>query len=129
VIVLDEQIPNAQRLRLLDWGFHVRQISLDIGQTGMDDVGQILPLLHSLRQPTFFTLDLGFYHRRFCHDRYCLVVLDVADTQVAEFVRKFLRHPLFRMKAKRMGRVVLLTTEGIRWWAKGMTEELKAAWL
>jgi hypothetical protein len=29
----------------------------------------------------------GFYHRRFCHDRYCLVVLDFADTQVAEFVR------------------------------------------
>ncbi|MFA0735824.1 MAG: hypothetical protein OGMRLDGQ_002324 [Candidatus Fervidibacter sp.] len=28
-----------------------------------------------------------------------------------------------------MGKVVLLTTEGIRWWAKGMTEELKAAWL
>ncbi|MDT7896900.1 MAG: hypothetical protein RRB24_02465 [Armatimonadota bacterium] len=129
MIILDEQIPDSQRRRLLDWGFHVWQIGWDIGHAGMDDVGQVLPLLHSLRQPTFFTLDLGFYHRRFCHDRYCLVVLDVADTQVAEFVRKFLRHPLFRTKAKRMGKVVLLTTEGIRWWAKGMPKELKAAWL
>lgn len=86
MIILDEQIPDSQRRRLLDWGFYVWQIGWDIGHAGMDDVGQVLPLLHSLRQPTFFTLDLGFYHHRFCHDRYCLVVLDVADTQVTEFV-------------------------------------------
>ncbi len=90
--------------------------------------GRFCHLLHSLRQPTFFTLDLGFYHRRFCHERYCLVVLDVADTQVAEFVRKFLRHPLFRTKAKRMGKVVLLSSKEIRWWTKGATKELRARW-
>ncbi|MFA0769442.1 MAG: hypothetical protein OXFUSZZB_002770 [Candidatus Fervidibacter sp.] len=129
MIVLDQNIPTDERRKLERWGIHTRKIGVDIGWAWMDDVGQVLPLLHSLHQPTFFTLDLGFYHRRFCHDRYCLVVLDVADTQVAEFVRKFLRHPLFRTKAKRMGKVVLLTTEGIRWWAKGMPKELKAAWL
>ena len=126
--ILDEQIPDFQRLKLLEWGIHVRQIGYDFGWGGMSDEEHIIPLLHSLRQPTFFTLDLGFYRRKFCHPNYCIVVLDISESQVAEFVRRFMRHKDFNTKAKRMGRIVKITTDGIYWWEINATSEKKLRW-
>jgi hypothetical protein len=41
----------------------------------MLDREEIIPLLHSLRQPTFFTRDRGFYRPGLLHSAYCLVYL------------------------------------------------------
>jgi hypothetical protein len=65
-----------------------RQIGRDLARKGMKD-REIIPLLHGLTRPTFFTLDADFYNRRHCHERYCLVHLDV---EAAEFVLRVLRH-------------------------------------
>ena len=102
--LLDENIFDPQRLQLLAWKIHVRQIGVDIGQQGMDDREEIIPLLHNLRRPTFFTRDEDFYHPWLRHPGYCLVFLDVRPDDAAHYIRRFLRHPSFRTQAQRMGK-------------------------
>ena len=79
---------------------------------GMKD-DEIIPLLHQLDRPTFFTLDGDFYDRRLCHNGYCLVHLDIEEEMAAEYVRRLLRHRDLNTKAKRMGRVIRALSTGI----------------
>ena len=80
----------------------------------MKDRGEIIPLLHTLRRPTFFTRDHDFYKADLRHPGYCLVFLDVAFDEAAEFIRRFLRHTAFRTQAQRMGRVIPTSNIEIR---------------
>ena len=75
--VLDENIDEPQRQRLVAWKLHVRQIGVELGRLGMKDRNEIIPLLHSLRRPTLFTSDQDFYRPDWRHAGYCLVYLDV----------------------------------------------------
>ena len=77
---------------------------------------QIIPLLHSLRRPTFFTRDLGFYERNLCHPQYCLVCMAVGQYEAAAFARRLLRHPEFDTQARRMGTVIRVSRGGLRVW-------------
>lgn len=97
--ILDEDISVTERERLRARKVHVRQIGLEVGRLGMKDRADILPLLHPLHAPTFFSRDHGFYSPRLLHPRYCLVHLDVAFDEVAEDIRRLLRHPGFRTQA------------------------------
>jgi len=105
VNILDEDISVVECERLHARKIHFRRIGVDIGRLGMKDRNDIIPLLHTLRRPTFFTRDHGFYHPRLPHPAYCLVYLDVAFDEIAEFIRRFLRHAAFRTQAQRMGKV------------------------
>jgi hypothetical protein len=127
VNVLDENVPEQQRLLLLRGKIAVRQIGNEVGAAGMTDE-DILPLLHHLRRPTFFTRDSDFYRRGLRHERYCLVWLDVRFTDVAEYVRKFLRHPAFKAQARRMGWVVQVAPSGISAWGPGAEKETQWPW-
>jgi hypothetical protein len=57
--ILDENIPEDQRSQLLTWGISIHQIGVDVGRKGMKDE-EIIPFLHTLRDTTFFSRDLGF---------------------------------------------------------------------
>ncbi len=110
--ILDENILNDQRLLLKMWKIAARQIGDDIGRKGIQDE-EIIPLLHQLNRPTFFTRDGDFYHRHLCHSRYCLAYLDVGRYEVANFVRRLLRHRQFDTKVKRMGAVIRIFNGGL----------------
>src|SRR6266446_5910473 len=60
--ILDESIIKSQREQLQAWRIHFRAVGRDVGSSGMKDINEILPLLHSLTHPTFFTMDDDFYH-------------------------------------------------------------------
>jgi hypothetical protein len=62
MIVLDENIPEDQRLLLRSWRIRAYQVGRDVSRAGIKDE-QIIPLLLTLRRPTFFTRDLGFLTR------------------------------------------------------------------
>jgi hypothetical protein len=124
---LDENIPDSQRQLLRSWRIRVRQIGYEIGRQGMDD-DEIIPLLHQIGPVTFFTRDLGFYHRDLCHTNYCLVCLAVGQYEVASFIRRFLRHPVFNTQAKRMGKVIRTTHTGMRIWQLHAEKEEEMAW-
>lgn len=58
MIVLDENIPEEQRLLLRSRRVRAYQVGRDVGREGMKDE-QIIPWLLELSRPTFFTRDLG----------------------------------------------------------------------
>ena len=114
--ILDENIIAPERERLRGWRIHFRYIGQDIGHSRMKDRDEIIPLLHSLRRPTFFTRDHGFYDPKLLHPGYCLVHLDAQVDETAEYVRRFLRHSTFRTQAQRIGKIVRVHDNGMTFW-------------
>ena len=76
----------------------------------------ILPLLLQLHRPTFFTCDVDFFKRQLCHERYCLVWLDVRPLKVAEYARRVLHHPAFKTQSARMGCLIAAAPTGLTVW-------------
>ena len=125
--ILDENIPRNQREILRSQRIRVRQIGYDVGRKGMKD-DEITPWLLAQRNPTFFTRDLGFYERKLCHARYCLVCLAVGRYEAATFVRRLLRHPEFNTRAKRMSTVVRVSHARPKVWRLHAEQESVLSW-
>ena len=126
--ILDENIDVCQRERLKVLKVHFRQAGVELGRRGMNDREQIIPLRHTLRRPTFFTRDHDFYHPTLRHRGYSLVYLDVARTEAAEFIRRFLRHRAFRTQAQRRGKVIRVRHRGITYWQVNQAGEHVLRW-
>ncbi|MCL5977142.1 MAG: hypothetical protein M1147_03300 [Nitrospirae bacterium] len=126
--VLDENIPDSQRQLLKSWRIQVSQIGHEVGRQGLKDEA-IIPLLHKLHSVNFFTRDIGFYRRQLCHPDYCLVCLVVGQYEVASFIRRFLKHPSFNTRAKRMGKVIRLTHMELQVWELHAEKERHIPWL
>jgi hypothetical protein len=126
--ILDEDIGLSQRRSLESWKIHFRQIGVEIGRSGLKDRNEVIPLLHQLKHPTFFTRDHGFYRPTLRHHEYCLVYLDVWDGEAARYIRRFLRHPAFRAQVKRMGKVVRLHNSGLSYWQVGSEKQGATSW-
>src|SRR6266566_168185 len=105
MVIVDENLPARQVSQLRKWGIRCRVVGVEIARFGIKDDNLFL-LLHRLRGATFFTLDQDFFDYSFCHDRYCLVWLDMAAKSSAEFIRRLLKHPYFDLEAKKMGKVI-----------------------
>lgn len=117
MILLDEQVRADQRPYLRRWGIPFRQIGRDAATAGIKDEN-IIPFLLTLKNPTFFTHDHGFFQARLVHARYCLVLLAEPDIEAAAYIRRFLRHPFFNTNAKRMGTVAHVHHHGINFWQR-----------
>ncbi len=125
--LLDENFPDDQRLLLEKWGIHVRQVGRGIAEVGTAD-DAIIPLLHRLKNVTFFTHDQDFFKRRYCHLAYCLVWLDVVEDEMATYTRRFLRAQTFATKAQRMGIVARVTTRSLQYWHRDQTAKVTLRW-
>jgi len=125
--ILDENILSDQRRVLKSWRIAVHQIGYDLGRKGMQD-DEIVPLLHQLKAPTFFTRDSDFYDRTLCHAQYCLVLLSVEKYEAANFVRRLLRHPRFDTHAKCNGAVMRVSHGGIVAWSLHAETECWVEW-
>ncbi len=125
--VLDENILKDQRELLQSWRISIHQIGHDVGRKGIRD-DEIISLLHQLRRPTFFTRDFGFYDRKLCHARYCLVYLAVDRAEAAVFVRRLLRHPDLNTEADRLGKVIRLSSAGLSIWQLHAEAETLLDW-
>ncbi|MEM7117571.1 MAG: DUF5615 family PIN-like protein [Chloroflexota bacterium] len=110
--ILDENIPRNQRELLNSWRIPIRQIGHDISRKGIQD-DEIIPFLHQQTRATFFTRDSDFFDRKLCHQRYCLVFMDVGRYEAASFVRRLLRHPDLNTQAKSMGTVIRTSHTGL----------------
>jgi hypothetical protein len=127
MIILDENFPDSQRQLLQGWRVSFKQIAFEIGREGLKD-DEIIPLLHQLNKPTFFTLDDDFFKRQLCHAQYCLIYLDVAQYESAAFIRRTLKHPDFNTKAKRMGHVIRVSHKGLTIWKLHAQEKSQFSW-
>ena len=115
MIVLDENVFESQRLQLRARRVHLCQIGIEIGRKGMQD-DEIITLLRTLRRPSFFSRDRDFFKKTLCSDNYCSAFLDVAPLDVAQYVRRVLRHPEFKTWSQRIGRVARIARSGIWLW-------------
>jgi hypothetical protein len=127
LIVLDENILDGQRRLLESWRIHARQIGVDFGHKGLKDE-EIIVLLRRRRNITFFTRDQGFFLPTLRHGRYCLVVTSVGQSEVATFVRRFLRHRDFSTQTQRLGNVFRISHVGITFWQVGSPDEARTLW-
>ena len=89
---------------------------------------EIIPFLLQRHHSTFFTRDGGFYDRNLCHARYGLVYLAVDKCEAAIFVRRVLCHPELNSEAKRMGKVVRVSSAGIFVWLIHTEREMRFGW-
>ena len=126
--ILDENIIDSQRQLLRSWRISIQQIGYEVGSQGMKDK-EIIPFLHQLRRPTFFTRDDDFYNRSLCHAKYCLVYMAVRKDEVAIFVRRFLRHREFDTQAKRMGVVIQVSHTGLSAWRLHAEKSIRFDWV
>src|SRR6267154_387312 len=94
MLVLDENLPAGQQQLLRKWRIHFRTVGVDLAASGTDDEN-LIPVLHRLPQPTFFSLDRDFYRPDWAHADYGLVWLDIKARQAADIIRRFLKHPTF----------------------------------
>lgn len=127
MLVLDENLPADQRQLLRRWRIRFRFVGVDLATSGAEDE-DLIPLLHRLPQPTFFTLDQHFYRRDWMHPSYCLVWLDVRRREAAEFIRRFLRHPAFNTQAKRMGVIARVHAAGVAYWLTRERSSRSVGW-
>jgi len=127
MIILDENFPDSQRQLLKGWRVSFRQIAFEVGREGMKD-DEIIPLLHGLNRPTFFTLDGDFFKPNLRHAQYCLIYLDVAQYESAAFVRRTLKHHDLNTRAKRMGKVIRASHPGLMIWAQHAEDRVQLAW-
>jgi len=128
VIILDHNIPADQAQQLRRQRIHFRQIDFEVGRPEWDDLQEILRFLHATKQIMFFTRDLGFFRARMCHSNYCLVVLTVPVLETAYYIRKVLRHPDFKTRAKRNGKVMKVSTDRITFWETGWQRQSTTRW-
>jgi hypothetical protein len=129
VIVLDHNIPENQAEQLRAWRIHCRQIGFEIGRPEWDDQQEILRYLHAGKQITFCTRDIGFFRLRLCHTSYCLVtLLNVTVLETAMYVRRLLRHPDFKTRAQRMGKVIRISPDRIAVWEIGSNRLRTSSW-
>jgi hypothetical protein len=126
--VPDENIIFSQREQLREWRIPFRQIGYELAKQGTQD-SDLLPLLLSLKQPTFFTRDFDFFTPEFCHPRYCLVWLNVRPNEVALFLRRFLGHRAFCTHEQRLGKVVRVHRAGLEYWQRGQAEPREINWI
>ncbi len=127
MLVLDENVPAAQRQLLRSWRIHFRVVGGDVAISGTKDEN-LIPVLHRLPRPTLFTLDRDFFRPEWAHTRYGLVWLNVTDDFAAEFIRRFLRHREFNTQAKRMGLVARIHADGVMCWRIGEPSPQSLSW-
>jgi hypothetical protein len=112
MIVLDENIRESHVDFLRKTGIASRKIGADLASKGTSD-SDIVPLLHRLKQPTFFTHDLDFWNPELCHASYCIVHLAVKPRDAAFYIRRFLHLPQFATVARRLGKVIQVRPTGL----------------
>lgn len=116
MILLDHNIPKGQVESLRRARLRPQQIGREVGRPEWQDLEEILRYLHRLKAATFVTRDEGFFLRRLCHPNYCIVIVSGPVTETAGYIRRFLRHTVFRTKQQRTGKVVRLLSTKIVWW-------------
>ena len=129
-IVLDDQLfPLDVLVPIARWATVQRLRDVRPGEVIKDE--RVPVILRDLRQPTFVTIDMGFWTRRMCDVRYCMVCFPLRNDEqrlIPGLLRQLLRLPVFHSKAQRMGKIIQVGAHQIRYWQYGDEELHTLAW-
>ena len=129
-LVLDDQLDLRAVLRpLRKWITARRLQELRPGELILDD--RVPQILRTLKQPTFVTIDQGFWSPRWTDHNYAIVCFALRNDQqrrLPGLLRALFRHPEFRTRAKRMGKVARVGLTTIEWWQFRRADLHQVAW-
>jgi len=129
-IILDDQLADAAiRRRLAQWTRAQRLRDLRPGEVIKDE--RVPMILRELRQPTFVTIDMGFWNARLRDAHYCILCFPLrSDEQraIPDLLRHLLRLPEFATKAARMGKVARVSQSHIDYWQLGDEQPQRLSW-
>lgn len=121
MIVLDEQLLGRNiEHDIARWYRGPVLFILDLRpRTVIKDDG-VPELLRQQSQATFITInERDFWQKVEADARYCIVCFPLSDPRVREIpsaLRSLFRRPEFRTKAQRMGKVIRVTSEDVRFY-------------
>jgi hypothetical protein len=124
--VLDELFDESIHEQLKARRIAIDKIGAGFGKTGWLDE-HILQALHG-SEKTFHTRDHGFYRRSAAHSSYCIVYYEVPLAEMAAYIRRILRHPQFNTHAKRLGKVIKVTSQRIEFWQRDRSTKSIMRW-
>ena len=117
-VIADEQLRYDTVVQPIQkWTTARSMLHLYPGQNIKDD--RLPALLCQQKQPTFITIDHDFWNSRLCDSHYCIVYFALDDAQqelVPDLLRRLFKHPDFNTRAKRMGKVIRISTTGIQFY-------------
>lgn len=121
MIVLDEQLlGRAIDQDIARWYRGPVNFILDLRPHSVIKDDGIPELLRQQSQPTFVTInERDFWQKIEADARYCIVCFPLSDPRAREIpgvLRLLFRHLEFRTKAQRMGKVICVTSEDIRYY-------------
>ena len=121
MIILDEQLlGRGIEPDIAQWYRGTVQFLTDLRPHTIIKDDAIPALLRQQPQPTFVTInERDFWHKVAIDHRYCVVCFAWSDARVRDIprtLRSLLRHAAFRTKAQRMGKVIRVTNEDIRYY-------------
>ena len=129
-LLLDEQLNTPHLLPVIRKWIKAEKLTVERpGEQILDD--RVPSILRTLKQPTFVTIDAGFWNRSLCHADYGILYFDLRVDQqelLPGLLRSLLRLPEFRTRALRMGKVARVSTASISFWDVNHQELQHAAW-
>ncbi|MFQ5866177.1 MAG: hypothetical protein ACE5IW_13225 [bacterium] len=118
MIVLDEQLMGRNlEVEIAKWYRGTVQFIADLRPNTVIKDDSIPELLRKQKQPVFVTINETDFWRKVTIDkRFCIICFGLPDSRAKEIpraLRSLLRRSEFSTKAKRMGKVIRVKTEGI----------------
>jgi hypothetical protein len=129
-IILDDQLFDLEVLiPIARWTTVQRLRDLRPGEVIKDE--RVPVLLREASQPTFATIDMGFWKRELRDARYCILCFPLSNDEqhkLPGLLRSLLRLPEFRTKTARMGKIVQVSPTLIRYWQRGDDQLRRLTW-
>jgi hypothetical protein len=120
-IILDDQLFDLEvLLPIARWATVRRLRDLRPAEVIKDE--RVPVLLRQLRQPTFVTIDMGFWRKGLRDIRYSVLCFPLSNDEqdkLPELLRALLRLPGFRSKSMRMGKVARVAMGRVDYWQLG----------
>lgn len=120
-IILDDQLYAFEvLLPIARWTTVQRLRDLRPDEVIKDE--RVPALLRQLRQPTFVTIDMGFWNRNLRDNQYCILCFPLHNDEqheMPDLLRRALKLHDFHTKAARMGKVARVSWGNIEYWQTG----------
>ena len=121
MIILDEQLLGRNiEVEIARWYPGAVQFIIDLRADTVIKDDAIPGLLRQQKQPTFVTInERDFWRKVDLSSHFCAVCFTLPDSRVNEIpqlLRALFHYPAFKTKAKRMGKVIRITTEQISYY-------------
>lgn len=129
-IILDDQLFDLEvRIPLARWTTVQRLRDLRPAEVIKDD--RVPLILREQRQPTFVTIDMGFWDSELRDPRYCILCFPLRNDEqhkIPDLVRSLLQLAEFSTKSARMGKLARISLSQIEFWQFGDQQLHRLAW-